>query len=149
MINLRKINKKLKQYLVVFLFTILYYLGYNSIAFVTLDLVERYLGLDYIYVVNTFTFVTVVIILVFINRKNQVSFNVNTSFFRTFLFVLGISIFFKLFKDPILSLYEILGIEDIPNIQKESFVIIHQVFHVLYFVILVSVAEEIMFRGII
>lgn len=140
----------MNKYLAATLLMILYYVFYNSLNIITFTLVEFFFGFEYIYIVNSIVYLIVVIILLaFIKKSWNKIFFLDKSFLNITSLIIILSIFFKLFKDPFLSIYEILGIDNIPKINKKKIDFLDQSFYVLYFVLLAPIAEEIMFRTII
>ncbi len=139
-----------KQYLIVLLFAILYYVTYNALQFASIYVGESFFQLNDFSIANAISgLVTLVLLVVILKRVSKILFIENKYLFRHFLVVIVVSFLFKIFKDPFLSYYEIVGVNDITQmgIEKGKFNLSNHIYYLLYFIVLVPITEELMFRG--
>lgn len=139
-----------KQYLIVLLFAILYYVAYNALQFASIYVGESFFQLYNFTIANAISgLLSLVLLVVILKKVSKILFSENKYSFRHFLVVIVVSFLFKIFKDPFLSYYEIVGVNDITQmaIEKSKFNLSNHIYYFLHFIVLVPITEELMFRG--
>lgn len=139
-----------KIYLNYFLYTLIYYLSYNVIAYGLLKLTEKSIGIEYIYLVNPLLFIILLGTILFIFYKKNQTFIPSNISLKFAGIILILAFLFSVTKDPILNFYYIFDFYEIPVVlENRLFVLEREMAYLSYFILLAPIVEELFFRGFI
>ncbi|MGW9684912.1 CPBP family intramembrane glutamic endopeptidase [Flagellimonas sp. 2504JD1-5] len=131
--------------------TLVFLITYNILNLIVLMSFEALLGLRYINFALPIAHVIDAIIVLFIYRKygrpTLLGSNNLISIWDIFLLLI-ISASVVVIKDPILNLYEILGIKELPKNTSNQVLDVYQLGYAFYTILLIPIIEELFFRGI-
>jgi len=134
----------------VFLYTILYFILFNSIQYAILYSFNSFFDTKYLYIGNVvgLTIALIIIVLVY-KRFNKNIEKTNVVYWKQIALIFLVLLVFKIFIDPILNFFTIIDGDTLTSIDKSGIPINYKLSYILSFSILTPIVEELFFRGIL